>query len=185
MITLFTACPEAFVGFLYDQGSIEPSRLKEISTLAMYYSWAGLPIFLYLLSGFTLLASGQQKKYAFYGIITQLIMIMANYLLVQRLHMYVFPFTAMAAHAVSAVIMLMYFPHAGAGVFRTLLKYLCFLLLTCFSVLAFTRIIPVYSPFFTLLIYTALTTVFLLLYVFLCKLDERKLILSVVRKWRS
>lgn len=97
---------DEIVDFLFNRGAISNDNLHIINNTTQLYSISSMSIFLYSLSGFTLLASEKAKSYAIYGVLTQVFIIMFNVSIFSYLGIYTFPITFLVFHLVSSILML-------------------------------------------------------------------------------
>jgi len=183
LICLLTVSGPAIIDFFYDRGTIAPSALRQISHLAMLYSWAGLGIFLYLMYGLALLAADQRKRYAAVGIIAQLLMIATNYLLAKKWGSEIFPLSMLGAHLFTAFLMWPYFPYAAKSLITLTIKYLFIVLATCLPCFLISRfLVAPMTNWLTIAIDASLIAGFMLGNLFLFKAEERLMLSNLLRK---
>lgn len=183
IVAFFNVSSNNVVNLLYDKGIISKQALFEIAKLTVLYSWTTFAIFIYLIFGMALLASGKNKKYAFYGVITQLIYIMANFFLVKIYGIYVIPISLFVSHFISGLFMLYKFPYKTKKMFRVTFKYFCVLILTT---LIGSLILNGFSiskyPILNITFQGGIILFVLLSMLFVFKLDEKEIMLNFVKK---
>lgn len=94
------------VEFLYNKGTISDYNLSVINNTIQLYALGAIAIFLYTLIGLSLIATGSSKKYAFYGVLTQISVIGGNIFLYKYLAIYVFPLSLLIFHLIASLLML-------------------------------------------------------------------------------
>lgn len=92
--------------FFFMRGNITQEALTLIVSLTRSFAWAFMGVLIYILVGYSLLASEQGKKYAFWGVTIQLIVLILNLLLIDSLGVYTFPLTLGLVHLFGAVMMM-------------------------------------------------------------------------------
>lgn len=92
--------------FLYLRGDMTLEVVKEIATITRIYGMAFVGVAFYLLFGLALLAQNEGKKYALYGMIAQIGMIVINLLLFRYIGIYTFAISLLVTHMGIAVWML-------------------------------------------------------------------------------
>lgn len=181
-VAIFTSCSLSFVKLLYDKGSISDSSLLEISELTMYYSWTTIAVFIYLIFGMVLLSSGQGKKYAFWGVIAQLISIIANILLIDKYGVFVIPFSLFFSHLLSGFCMFYRFPYKTKIIYIIPFKYLSVLLLTVLCIKIFNFFVDISAiPFYNLALNSVVTAFVMIMLSFLFKLEEANLAIEKIK----
>jgi len=177
IVAMCTACPHAFVAILYKKGNIGADVLNEISLLTMFYSWAAIAVFLYLILGIALISSKKGKTYAFYGIIAQVIMILANVFLNKMLGIYIFPLSLFLSHIIAAFFMFGKFPYKKRELAVITLKYMGILVFTASAMYLFNHYVFVFElPVNTVLLNLALLLALAVMLLFALKLDERTMV---------
>lgn len=83
---------------LFNHGNINKDYLLSISILLKLYSIATIGVLLYLIFGLTLLSQNQGSKYAFYGVVSQIITLIINVLLLNYLNLKVFAYSLIISH---------------------------------------------------------------------------------------
>lgn len=91
--------------FFFLRGKVSSEALILITTLTRMYAVAFIGVLLYLVFGCTLLASDKGKRYALWGVLTQIIVLGANFLLLPLCGIYIFPISLGVAHLFAAIIM--------------------------------------------------------------------------------
>ncbi|WP_256003226.1 lipid II flippase MurJ [Pedobacter deserti] len=183
VVGIFTACPGAVVRLLYRQGSISQQSLDDIARLTMYYSWSAIFVFLYHMYGSALLSSQKGIRFALFGTVAQLIMILMNLTLYDKFSFYLFPFSLLISHGTAAVIMALQFPVAAKQLVTVTLKYLAILSGVCGFAWAFNHYVY-QSPhaFVTISLTTTILAVLTLIAVFVLKTEERAVMLSLFKR---
>jgi putative peptidoglycan lipid II flippase len=183
IVGMLSACPHAFVNILYKKGSISEASLSQISDMTMFYSWAAVSTFLYQIFGAALLSSKNGKTYAFYGVIAQLLTISINLLFYKILSIYVFPFSFLFAHLVSAGLMAYKFPVPYKQLRIITLKYAG--LMICIAAVMFFlnhNFNIITNQFWLIMVNVLVLMVLLLSSLVLFKFDERKIIAVIIAK---
>lgn len=172
-----TSCPNALVAILYQKGNMGADVLHEISLLTMFYSWAAIAVFLYLILGIALISSKNGKIYAFYGIIAQVIMILVNVFFNKLLGIYIFPLSLFLSHIIAAFFMFSKFPYKRRELAGTTIKYMAILVFIATAMYLFNRFVFVFElPINTVLLNLALLVALAMALLFVFKLDERLLV---------
>ncbi len=91
--------------FFFLHGKVSPEALSAIIILTRAYGFAFIGILLYMVVGYALLASDKGKRYAFWGVVVQLIILGMNFVLIHFLGVYVFPLTLGIVHLAGAGVM--------------------------------------------------------------------------------
>lgn len=97
-----------FTDFIFNKGNLSFTELNTISKLMLYYGLAMLGVVAYLFVGSLLLSTGIYKPYAIIGFLTQLFVVLLNFILVKYLGVLVFPIAFGLAHLVAAIFMMTY-----------------------------------------------------------------------------
>jgi putative peptidoglycan lipid II flippase len=177
ILPVFTAASSDIVKIFFDKGKIDHIVLLEISKLTVLYSWSAFGVFLYLIFGIASLSSGQAKKFAFFGMLTQIFSIVINLSLVNIVGIYIFPISLLLTHLASGLILSNRFPYKSHLLIRMFLKYVFILLLTTITVYFGSRLFErVENPFVKILNTTLLTSLSLFVLIFVFDLDEKKVI---------
>lgn len=179
IIPVFTSSSLSIIIIFFDKGKISYDKLIEISNLSILYSWSLLSIFTYLIFGISLLASNRSKKYAFWGVIAQIITILMNLILINRIGIYIFPVSLLLSHLISGVVMAYNFPYKTKDLITIITKYFFLLILTTIIVFFFNKLMFFkfsFNPFLTICINSIFSLIILILFVVLFDFDERKLI---------
>lgn len=183
-VAIFTACPHALIGILYQNNKISSFALHQISSLAMCYSWCAAAIFFYYIFGIGLLSSKKQKYFAFYSVAAQLIMIALNLIFYKNLGIYVFPLSLFLSHAIAAFLMFRKLPYGRNELMGITIKYLPILLgVVLLMYLLNVNLIFFSSAFLVLLINIFALIAILLAAIFFFKLDERLILVNIYQKY--
>lgn len=119
--------------FFYGRSSVDRNSLIEIVELNKFYSLAAFTIFLYVIFGTSLLATGKNKINALAGTVTQIAVITSNLILVSKFGVYIFPFSVLVSHFFAAIFMFGYYPFDKRLIGRFFLKFVFFLCLVLLS----------------------------------------------------
>lgn len=185
IVAFFSVSSNEVVDILYNKGIISKQALLEIAKLTVFYSWTTFAIFIYLISGMVLLASGKSKKYAFYGVITQMIYIFSNFFLVKIYGIYVIPISLFISHFVSGVLMLYKFPYKSRKVFIVTYKYFTVLILTTLASNLILNGVSISSyPILVIFFQSIIILFVLLIMLFIFRLDERVILTNFIKRVR-
>lgn len=177
VITLFTSTSHSFVSIFFDKGMISNDTLHEISNLTIFYSWSTFAVFIYLVFGVALLSSDRSKKYAFWGVIAQIISILLNFIFMNSMGIYIFPISLLVSHFIVGITMAFFFPYKNKILINVFLKYVSILILTTSSVFLINKFINIQiNSFLDIASNSILTLIFIVTFVVLFNLDERKTI---------
>lgn len=91
--------------FFYFRGEITMDTVQEMALLTRFYGISFISVALYLFFGLSLLAQNQGKKYAIYGALAQVIMIVFDVLFYKMLGIYTFVIALFISHTAMAVAM--------------------------------------------------------------------------------
>jgi O-antigen/teichoic acid export membrane protein len=151
--------------------------LHEISNLTIFYSWSTFAVFIYLVFGVALLSSDRSKKYAFWGVIAQIISILLNFIFMNSMGIYIFPISLLVSHFIVGITMAFFFPYKNKILINVFLKYVSILILTTSSVFLINNFINIQiNSFLDIASNSILTLIFIVTFVVLFNLDERKTI---------
>ena len=183
MIALFTSSSSSIVNVFLDRGSIPEKSLLEISELMILYIWSTLAVFNYIIFGLVLLSIGSVKKYAFWGIIAQLMSIIIILIFIKKIGIYIFPISLFISHLFSGIIMFSQFPYKSKLLYKTILKYLCVLFITSFVLFCSNKMfLNISNPIYNIAINSSIILFLLLILIFIFKLEEKKYINMFVQK---
>lgn len=166
---------------LYNQGRISAETLSMISRLSIYYSWASLPVFLYLIAGVTLLAQNRGKLYAAFGLLAQLGMIAINFAFFNRVGPFVFPLALFISHSIAALLLFSNLPFNKQDLLKTFFKYLLILTIA-YGVSWLLVDLNFTLPFFQFILKSILIVGFILFLLFLLRTEEGRLLQVYTRK---
>ncbi len=93
-------------GFFFDRGMVAHDSLSQIVNFTRLYAIAFIPVVMYILCGYSLLASGKGKTYAMSGVLTQIAIVILYMTLVPLIGIFTMPIIWGAAHAASFMYML-------------------------------------------------------------------------------
>ena len=139
--------------FFFLRGDVSVEAVDQITTLTRLYSASFVGIMLYLLTGLTLLSCNLGKKYAFWGVLTQLIILVINSSLYKVIGIDIFPISLGITHLFTASIMLYVLKSIMPKViFINIAKYTILLIVLCLSFLLFNNSLKAMNPVYQLLI---------------------------------
>lgn len=188
LIGIFTACPTAVINMLYNKGSITTLALTKISSLSMFYSWASLPVFMYIILGIVLLSSEKGKIYALYGSIAQIIMILFNLLLNKVLGVYTFPLSLLFSHLIVALLLFMKFPIKTNKLLINTIKGLGQVIICSLILYLINQnflILNDYNPVVVIIFNIVLISIFILGYAYIAKTDDKQVIAKIISKIKA
>lgn len=185
VITLFSSTSDSLISILFDKGMISNEMLYEISNLTIFYSWSTLGVFIYLVFGMALLSSDRGKKYAFWGVIAQVISILLNFIFIDLIGIYIFPFSLLFSHFIIGLIMSFYFPFKSKVLLNIFIKYISILFICTFLLLFINKIVFTYNNSFLHIAFNSIFTLSLiLLFVILFNLDEKKIVFNYFKNFK-
>ena len=91
--------------FFYFRGEITMNTVLDMALLTQLYGVSFISVALYLFFGLSLLSQNQGKKYAIYGALAQVIMIVFDVLFYKELGIYTFVIALFISHTIVAIIM--------------------------------------------------------------------------------
>lgn len=103
---------EDLMCFFYGNSDISANDLERIANLNILYSFSMVGVFLYTIFSLCLLSIGKNKRSAFTGAFTQVIVILINILLVSQFGITIFPLSILIAHIASGIYMFIYYPYS-------------------------------------------------------------------------
>lgn len=112
-VPLLTGASQSLCEFFFLRGKVSADALQDITQLTCMFGFSFIGVMVYLLSGYALLASNQGKRYAFCGLLTQIIVLGLNFLFIRTFGLYIFPFSHGLTHLLSGVLMFCYLPVEG------------------------------------------------------------------------
>jgi peptidoglycan biosynthesis protein MviN/MurJ (putative lipid II flippase) len=181
--SIFTSCSYSFVSFLYDKGTISKKILIEISQMTIFYSWSAVGVFIYLIFGMALLSSGLGKKYAFLGVIAQVLCICANLIFVKTYGIYVLPISLFISHFICGFLMFLFFPYKSKMILLASLKYISFLITIVFLVRAINYMFLFSTfPLVNILINSIVICSLMIFMFFVFKLEERFVLINNLKR---
>lgn len=139
--------------FLYLRGDMTLPVVEEIAAITRLYGVSFVGVAFYLLFGLTLLAQDQGKKYAFYGMMTQIGMIIINVLLFRYMGVYTFAISLFVTHMAAAVWMLKLIKlDVPREIYYYIIKCFLCLLLLVILLTGLNILLKDTSPFYSLII---------------------------------
>jgi peptidoglycan biosynthesis protein MviN/MurJ (putative lipid II flippase) len=113
LIPFLMVAADSITHILFDKGSISVKDLQNIAFLMRAYSIGLISVFLYLIFGLTLLSTNNNKAYAIYGMVAQLIMMAINVLAYPYWGIYTFTISLTVSHFIVAIILFFKLPIIG------------------------------------------------------------------------
>jgi len=185
VIPVFTSSSLPIVLVFFDKGKIPQGTLLEISQLTIFYSWSTLAIFIYLIFGMALLSSNSEKKYAFFGVLAQIISILINLVFIKILGIFVFPVSLLLSHIISGIIMAYNFPYKSKTLILVFFKYTLILISTAVLVFYLSKFVnDQINPFFQIINNSILTIFLIFFFIYIFNLEEKKFIVKYYSKLR-
>lgn len=132
--------------FFYGNSDIAADSMAKIINLNMLYSVALFAVFIYLIFSMCLLAIGQNKRSAFAGAVTQILVILSNVLLVSKLGILMFPISVFLAHILCGVYMFCYYPYEKKTLLISFVKNALMLVTVLFIMKLLLPIVMNYVP---------------------------------------
>lgn len=168
--------------FFFLKGEMTLDSLKPIITLTQLFSIAFIGVILYIIFGIVLISSAQNKRYATWGVITQIIVLLLNLTFYKMLSFYVFPLTTILGHLFAAIIMGKYIPINTSAIVLKFTQYIS--IITIFTILFyfFNLHIQIESAFLQL-IYNLVLLLFMLPFILKGFNYQIKPILNKIKKW--
>lgn len=152
-IPILFGAAEPLCTFFFLRGDVSLDAVSQITSLTRLYSASFIGIMLYLLSGLTLLSCNLGKKYAFWGVLTQLIILGINISLYKVIGIGIFPISLGVAHLVAAVIMIRLLNTISSKeLFILITKYVILLIALCLSFLLFNNTLKPMNTVFLLIL---------------------------------
>lgn len=129
--------------FFFGQGKVTLYQLEEIANLISLYGFSLVGVILYLVFGLILLASNKGKKYAFWGVLAQVIVLFFNIFFIKNFNVYVFPISLGIGHFLTACILSYYVElNDKWEVYLQIVKNI-FVLLIISSILYLINLVPI------------------------------------------
>ncbi|WP_347052937.1 murein biosynthesis integral membrane protein MurJ [Flavobacterium olei] len=155
-VPIFIGSATPLIKFFFEHGKVSSDALLVITNLMRYYGLAFIGIILYIIFGLILLASNKGKIYAFWGILAQVIVLVFNISMVNKLGINVFPISVGLGHLLTAFI-LSYFVMLDGKVlmYLRIAKYISILFIIS-GVLYFLNLKPVSNVMFIQLLVNAI-----------------------------
>ena len=186
VIPIFTSTSLSIISIFFDKGKISKNMLIEISRLTIFYSWSTLAVFIYVIFGMALLSSNRSKKYAFWGVVAQIVSILINLTFVKSIGIYIFPISLFMSHIITGFIMFYHFPYKSKLLLNVFFKYITILILTTMLVFFSNKLIKIQiNPFLNILNNSVLTGIIIILFIYLFNLEEKKIIYNYYLKLKQ
>jgi peptidoglycan biosynthesis protein MviN/MurJ (putative lipid II flippase) len=182
VVVFIFGASQPLIYILYQSKNITHLELNQIIELSKYYSISLLGIFLYTIFGMSMMASGYNKKYAFLGIITQLLVIFINSMLIEKFGVYVFPISITIAHIVAAYFMFVKFPYSNNKIKEITIKYLLLIIFATLLILIISYFFLVKNNYLNLLIIGLSEIIIIILIMFFMKFEEFYTLLDYFKK---
>lgn len=110
--------------FFYLRGAVTMETIDIIARLVRFYSVAFVGVLAYIFTGMVLLSSDRGKQYAFAGVLSQIVTIVANCCLVPRYGLLIFPLISGISSMLSACYMCLNIRFQDrVSIFKMLLRY--------------------------------------------------------------
>ena len=186
VITMFTSTSLSVVSIFFDKGMINKDTLQEISKLTIFYSWSTLAVFIYLVFGVALLSSDRSKKYAFWGVIAQIISISLNFIFIKSIGIFIFPISLLLSHFIVGVIMSFYFPYKNKKLTNVFFKYVLILVLTASIVFLINNFVNFrVNSFLHIASNSIITLIIIGLFAVLFNLEEKHIMYAYFNKCKQ
>ncbi|MEJ5089584.1 lipid II flippase MurJ [Sphingobacterium faecium] len=117
------------MNFFYGNSDISKESMNKILQLNIFYSFAIIGVFMYVIFGMSMLAIGKNKLNAFAGSVTQIFVITSNIFLIDQFGIIIFPLSILIAHILSSLYMFCYYPYSKYDVVKTFAKNVFMLLI--------------------------------------------------------
>ena len=183
IISTMMGAGEAIVKILYDNGNISQYDLNQVVIFSILYSWSLLGVFSYIIFGMSLLSSQNSKLYAILGMITQIIVVVLNFIFIKIVGAYIFPLSLFIAHGLTALLMARKYPFKNNSLNIVVLKYLSLVLVMSFLLFLLKDYILIDNYYIKIVIVVIIEFLLLLALVFIFKMDEKNLILQKIKKY--
>lgn len=139
--------------FFFQHGKVSFAALEVIVSLTRYYGISFIAVLLYMLIGYALLASNQGKKYAFWGVLVQIIVLCLNVSLIHLLDVYVFPVALGIAHLIGAAMMsVVLLVYDKRNLYLSVIRYICVVIVLSTVLYIFNHYVNSFSVFVRLLL---------------------------------
>lgn len=175
VIVFIIGASQPLMNILYQSKNISTLELSKIVILSKYYSVTLLGVFLYTIFGMSMMASGNNRKYAFLGIVAQLIVILINIIFVKILNIYVFPISITIAHVIAGYLMYKRFPFKNNEIIKISLKYLTLIILSSISINILNNIIVIKNNYFWIALTSFFQLFIMISLMYLMKIEELNL----------
>lgn len=177
--------PLCEIFFMHGKVSLE--ALSTIVNLTRLYGIALIGVILYLIFGLILLSSNEGKKYAFWGIFAQFVVLLLNITFSSYLGIYIFPISLGIGHLIVAIILSFFLKIEGKRhIYLKIIKYTIILCLISLGLYVFNL-----KPLFENPILQMFINSFILIFLFLIfanfldinlRLYKRKIINKILLK---
>lgn len=123
--------------FFFLRGKVSQESLEIIIRLMRLYSFAFIGVLLYMIIGYALLTSNQAKRYAAWGVLVQLVVLVLNISFIKVTGVYTFPVSLGIAHLIGAAIMSRYLCLDRMNMFYSKIVKYCFVIVSITTVIYF------------------------------------------------
>lgn len=108
-VVLFTS-PQLFIRILYKSANFNQETIYNMSILIRLYTIAAWATFMNLNSSVVLMSSNRGKFCVIFGILSQIIAVTINFVLFQKVEVFIFPISLFCGQIIAAIGMFYYFP---------------------------------------------------------------------------
>lgn len=151
-IPLLFGASEPLCQFLFLRGDVTMDNIHTISFLCKLFSIAFLGIIIYLLFGYSLLASGKGKIYAYVGVGCQIGVLTLNLGFITIFGLIVIPISVGVIHLIAGIIMWEKSELWSSSIIRDLIKYHLIIVILSIGLSFLNNIIPYSQAFIKLII---------------------------------
>ncbi len=164
---------------------ITTEQLYTINDLIVLFGINGWAVFLYQILIYALMASGQVRYLAFWGILPQIISIVINYLFYREYGLNVFPVSSLFAHFLTAIIYYLRYPFRNQVLLLQLVKYSAMVIVIIVSILLIkNKILLEFDNWLTAFIIKCSFITFVnVLFFYIFNIEEKVLLFNMVRNW--
>lgn len=147
--------------FFFLRGDVSAEEVRSMVFLMRIYSTSFIGIMMYIIFGMALLSSKKGNKYALYGVLTQLSVLILNVVLYRTLSVYAFPFSVGVSHLLFSLILFYLLEIDNKKKFGAeILKYIVIILLSSLTTYVCNEYIFVEFEVLITLLYNALLLLF-------------------------
>lgn len=172
------------VNILYGSGSISAVDLALISNVTICYAFTLFGVFSYVIFGMSLLSSRKEKYYAFIGMLTQIGVIILNFIFYRILSVYIFPLSILLSHLVFSYFMYQKFPFKEK-LKLNLIKYIFLILPIGVLIFILKYFFTIDNAYISVVFYTTVIVISFGVMAFVCNIEEKQLALNFLNNYRS